>query len=109
MPENLLGFIISGVVVVSGIVLVFVAFKRGEAKRKVEALVEQERAMWQRAAEGVRVRGMMAGKTVGMARVRLRAFVRQHKSGGCKILSKGDDCVCELCLIDFLVEQVTEL
>lgn len=32
----------------------------------------------------------------------LQDFVRTHAPGQCKLLSKGDDCTCLLCKIDFL-------
>lgn len=37
---------------------------------------------------------------------RLRAFVRGKKSGGCRVLSVGDACDCELCAIDRLATFV---
>lgn len=33
---------------------------------------------------------------------RLKAFVREYAPGGCKMFSKGDDCTCPLCDVDFL-------
>lgn len=33
---------------------------------------------------------------------RLRAFVRKHLHGGCRILSQGNDCKCPLCDLDRL-------
>lgn len=36
---------------------------------------------------------------------RFRAF----KSGGCKVLSKGDNCDCSLCLVDNLMSHIFEL
>ena len=36
------------------------------------------------------------------ALVRLKNFVRAHNRGGCKMLSKGDECDCALCDIDYL-------
>lgn len=36
----------------------------------------------------------------------LRTFVREHKPGGCKLLSKGDACPCALCAIDKLAAAI---
>ncbi len=41
-------------------------------------------------------------RAYGMA---LRMFVREHgPMGQCKVLSKGDNCHCNLCMIDTLQE-----
>lgn len=32
----------------------------------------------------------------------LRAFIRDHVSGGCKLMSLGDGCLCLLCAVDEL-------
>lgn len=34
---------------------------------------------------------------------RVKAFIREHQSGGCKMLSQGDACQCPLCDVDTLV------
>ena len=44
-------------------------------------------------------------KTGQILKDRFRVF----KPGGCKILSKGDDCDCSLCLVDNLVSHIFEL
>lgn len=36
---------------------------------------------------------------------RLRAFIREVRPGGCKMLTSGDDCKCLLCDVDTLVAQ----
>lgn len=36
---------------------------------------------------------------------RLKAFVRKHGPGECRMLSKGNDCDCLLCVIDDLVQR----
>jgi hypothetical protein len=33
---------------------------------------------------------------------RLKNFIREHSSGGCKMFSKGSDCLCPLCDVDAL-------
>lgn len=37
---------------------------------------------------------------------RLRAFVREHLHGKCKVFSLGDDCKCPLCDLDRLCEEL---
>ena len=34
---------------------------------------------------------------------RLREFIREHKKGGCKVLSLGDACMCPLCDLDRII------
>jgi len=36
----------------------------------------------------------------------LKNRLRQFKTGGCKVLSKGDDCDCSLCLVDNLLSHI---
>jgi len=33
---------------------------------------------------------------------RLRTFIKEHSSGGCKIISEGSTCQCPLCDVDRL-------
>lgn len=40
------------------------------------------------------------------AATRLREFIRAHAPGGCRVLSKGDDCHCPLCDLDDLASAV---
>jgi hypothetical protein len=39
---------------------------------------------------------------------RLRAYVRLYSTGACRVLSAGSDCICPLCDIDCLRQQVWE-
>lgn len=39
----------------------------------------------------------------------LKDRFRSFKPGGCKILSKGDNCDCSLCLVDNLMSYIFEL
>ena len=36
----------------------------------------------------------------------LKAFIRQHASGGCRMLSLGNDCSCHLCAVDNLLTRL---
>jgi hypothetical protein len=39
---------------------------------------------------------------------RLREFVRQHSTGGCRVLSQDDACQCPLCCIDRLESAIDD-
>lgn len=38
---------------------------------------------------------------------RLRAFVREQQTGGCKVLSQGESCQCALCDLDRMAAALT--
>ena len=62
---------------------------------------------WQRAkptsVECVQAEYIMTSDDIKAAAERLRAFVRKHTIGECRILSKGNRCTCLLCSVDMLV------
>ena len=39
----------------------------------------------------------------------LRERLRKARIDGCRILSKGSDCDCNLCLVDNLLSYISEL
>ena len=41
-------------------------------------------------------------------RLKIRLRAGEIGTASCKILSKGDDCNCSLCLVDFLLSKIVE-
>lgn len=53
--------------------------------------------------------GKMSEKKVKEICDLLKFRLREFKTGGCKILSRGDNCDCSLCLVDKLHSHIKEL
>ena len=48
-------------------------------------------------------------QTIQARAEQLKAFVRQHQAGGCRMLSEGNACACPLCAVDSLLTEITRL